>query len=62
MNQLRTVGIIIIVFGGLLLMVGLMFAFFKWPDMFKGIYAGLGFILIGIILFLYSKRKSSKQE
>jgi len=30
--------------------------------MFKGIYADPGFILIGIILFLYSKRKSNKQE
>jgi cell division protein FtsW (lipid II flippase) len=55
----RQTPIIILVFGTLLLLVGLLFKKMNWPDMFFGIYSGPVLILIAVILFLKNRNGKS---
>lgn len=54
---IKFIGIILIIFGFLLSMVGLLFNIFRWPDMFKGIFTGPTCLIIGVILVFIKKMK-----
>ena len=41
--------------GTVLLLIGLLFHFQHWPDMFFGIYSGPVLIVVGLILFLIKR-------
>lgn len=47
-----------IVLGILLFLVGLLFRIMHWPDMFQGIYSGPAFIIIGLLLYIFSRKNS----
>jgi uncharacterized membrane protein len=48
----------LLICGFLLFLVGLFFKLFHWPDMFNGIYVGPVFIILGVVIFIISKRKN----
>jgi hypothetical protein len=54
MNELRYVSYGAMILGVLLSLVGLLFKFFHWPDMFKGIMTGPMILLLGVVLFILS--------
>lgn len=47
---LKLLYLFLIISGTLLFLVGLLFKFFHWPDMFHGIGVGPIFLIIGLIL------------
>lgn len=55
--MLKIASITLIIIGSLLFLVGLLFKFFNFTDMFKGIYSGSLFLVVGIILFLLTLKK-----
>lgn len=48
----------LLICGFLLLLVGLFFKIFRWPDMFNGIYVGPVFITLGVVILIISRRKN----
>ena len=51
----KTIKILVYIFlivGILLFLIGLLFHFMKWPDMYKGIFTGPILMGVGIILLL----------
>ncbi len=57
MKTLRIVSIILISLGFLLSLAGFLFKIQHWPDIFKGIFSGPIFIIVGTILFIVSLKK-----
>jgi len=60
MRGLKTISIVLFVFGALLYLVGLQFKIMHWPDMFKGTISGPIVLIIGLIVsvFYRTKRKN----
>lgn len=54
---LKFLYLFLLICGSLLFLVGLLFHFFRWPDMFNGIYIGPIFLLLGVIILIAFKRK-----
>ena len=57
MKTLRIVSIILISLGFLLSLAGFLFKIQHWPDIFKVIFSGPIFIIVGTILFIVSLKK-----
>ena len=57
MKGIKSISLILIVLGGLILLVGLYFNYMQWPDLFKGIYSGPVLLILGLILFIIYKVK-----
>ena len=57
MRGLKTISIVLIVFGVLLYLVGLQFKIMHWPDMFKGTISGPIVLIIGLIVFVIYRTK-----
>jgi len=57
MKTLRIVGIIFLVLGILLYLVGILFKFMHWPDLWKGLISGPIIGGIGIVLFIISLKR-----
>ena len=57
MRGLKTISIVLIVFGALLYLVGLQFKIMHWPDMFKGTISSPIVLIIGLIVFVIYRTK-----
>ena len=55
---LKLVSLILTLGGTLLFLVGLLFKFLHWPDMFHGIYVGPIYLIIGLTILAYAKFKN----
>ena len=60
-KTIKILGYFFLIIGVLLFLIGLLFHFMKWPDMYKGIYTGpilMGFGVISLlIIFVSNKNK-----
>jgi hypothetical protein len=52
MNEFKYISIAVMIVGGLLSIVGILFHIQHWPDMFNGIVLGPVILLLGVILFI----------
>jgi uncharacterized membrane protein len=57
MKELKTISIVFIILGALLLLVGVTYKIMHWPDMFKGAISGPIVLFLGLILFLVYQMK-----
>lgn len=54
---LKFLYLFLIISGSLLFLVGVLFRYFHWPDMFQGISIGPIFLIIGLVILVYTKYK-----
>jgi hypothetical protein len=50
MNLAKTIGIVLVIAGELLLLGGVIICIKQWPDIFKGLFVGPSLIIIGIVI------------
>lgn len=60
--MLKIASLTLIIIGSLLLLVGLLFEHFNLTDMFKGIYSGPIFLVLGIVMFLFVPKKKDNNH
>jgi multisubunit Na+/H+ antiporter MnhG subunit len=57
MNGIKILSIALLIIGALLLLVGILFKVFHFPDLFQGNISGPIIIVVGVAAFLLSKNK-----
>ncbi len=61
-RSLKVFGLTFLIIGILLYVTGIFFKLHEWPDIFYGVYTGLVFIAIGILLLIIKFVKNSKSK
>ena len=59
---MKTVSLVFIVIGLLLLSVGALFEFLQYPDLFKGVLSGPILIIVGIVLNIIDRLRKKRKE
>lgn len=57
---LKVLYLFLLICGIHMLLVGLFFNKFQWPDMFNGIYVGSVFLTLGVVILIITIRRKSK--